>query len=122
MKILLMCDGDVGEEIAVWLIKKYKNDIGVIVSIGENRIYEFAKSKEIPTIIFESETKLLILLEQLNLSFDLGILAWWPKIVKQPLLNLPEKGFINTHPSMLPHNRGKHYNFWALIEEAPFGC
>ena len=30
-------------------------------------------------------------------------------------------GFVNTHPSLLPHNRGKHYNFWAIVEQAPFG-
>jgi len=31
------------------------------------------------------------------------------------------KGFINTHSSLLPYNRGKHYNFWALVEQCPFG-
>lgn len=36
-------------------------------------------------------------------------------------LELASKGFINTHPSLLPHNRGKHYNFWAIVEEVPFG-
>jgi methionyl-tRNA formyltransferase len=56
-----------------------------------------------------------------NNKYELGVLAWWPKIVKEPLLNLPENGFINFHPSFLPYNRGKHYNFWALVEQCPFG-
>ena len=30
--------------------------------------------------------------------------------------------FINTHPSFLPYNRGKNYNFWALVEQVPFGA
>jgi len=42
-------------------------------------------------------------------------------MLKKPLLYTPRLGFINTHPSLLPHNRGKHYNFWALVEQAPFG-
>lgn len=51
----------------------------------------------------------------------MGVMAWWPKILKRPLLDAPKYGFVNTHPSLLPHNRGKHYNFWALVEQAPFG-
>lgn len=54
-------------------------------------------------------------------SADLGILAWWPHIVRRDVLAAPRLGFLNCHPSLLPHNRGKHYNFWALVEEAPFG-
>jgi methionyl-tRNA formyltransferase len=55
------------------------------------------------------------------LRLDLVVLAWWPYMVKQPLLGLPRLGCLNFHPSLLPHNRGKHYNFWALVEQAPFG-
>jgi methionyl-tRNA formyltransferase len=54
-------------------------------------------------------------------KIDLGVLAWWPKIIKSPLLETPRLGFVNTHPSLLPSNRGKHYNFWAIVEEASFG-
>lgn len=37
------------------------------------------------------------------------------------MLDRPRNGFINTHPSLLPYNRGKHYNFWTLVEQVPFG-
>jgi methionyl-tRNA formyltransferase len=52
---------------------------------------------------------------------DLVLLAWWPRIVKPPLLELPRLGFLNLHPSLLPENRGKDYNFWNLVEGAPYG-
>jgi methionyl-tRNA formyltransferase len=52
---------------------------------------------------------------------DLGILAWWPHIVRQPVLSIPRLGFLNFHPSLLPYNRGKNPNFWSLIEETTFG-
>ena len=42
-------------------------------------------------------------------------------MIDEALINLPLHGFVNTHPSLLPHNRGKHSNFWALVEQAPFG-
>jgi methionyl-tRNA formyltransferase len=55
------------------------------------------------------------------LKLDLIVLAWWPYIVKAPVLGMPRLGCLNLHPSLLPWNRGKHYNFWNLVEEAPFG-
>jgi len=54
-------------------------------------------------------------------SVDLAILVWWPRIVPRELLAVPRLGFLNCHPSLLPHNRGKHYNFWAIVEGAPYG-
>lgn len=54
-------------------------------------------------------------------NVDVALLAWWPRIVSAEILAIPRIGFLNCHPSLLPHNRGKHYNFWALVEEAPFG-
>lgn len=52
---------------------------------------------------------------------DIALLLWWPYIVKEALVNSVQTGFLNTHPSLLPHNRGKHYNFWNLVEDVPFG-
>src|SRR5262249_23135590 len=31
------------------------------------------------------------------------------------------RGFVNTHPSLLPYGRGKHYNFWSIVDRVPFG-
>ena len=56
-----------------------------------------------------------------DLKVDLIILAWWPYIIRKPLLNLPRLGFLNTHPSLLPCNRGRHYYFWNIVNEDPFG-
>lgn len=55
------------------------------------------------------------------LRIDLIVLAWWPYILKRPLIEIPRLGTLNFHPSLLPYNRGKHYNFWAIVEEVPFG-
>jgi methionyl-tRNA formyltransferase len=55
------------------------------------------------------------------LAPDLIVLAWWPHVVQAELLAVPRLGTLNLHPSLLPHNRGKHYNFWNLVEDVPFG-
>jgi len=52
---------------------------------------------------------------------QLGILAWWPFIISDEVINLASQGFLNTHPSLLPYGRGKDPNFWSIVEESPFG-
>ena len=37
---------------------------------------------------------------------DIGVVANFGEILKQPLLNIPRHGFINFHPSLLPQYRG----------------
>jgi methionyl-tRNA formyltransferase len=120
MKLLLMSNGKVGKEIAMWVMAKYPEDIGTIVTVVDNEINQCARDKCIPNLVFQSENQVLDDLSEFG-KFDLGILAWWPNIISPRIMALTANGFINTHPSFLPYNRGKHYNFWALIEQVPFG-
>ena len=55
------------------------------------------------------------------LAPDLILLAWWPYILKEALIRVPRIGCLNFHPSLLPYNRGKNYNFWTIVEDSPFG-
>ena len=119
MKLLLMADQEVGSEIFRWLLQEFPSDIAMLVVTSENEIWEQSRNSNIPCAVFESADQICAVAGQLEI--DLGILAWWPKIIKNPLIDLPRLGFINTHPSMLPYNRGRHYNFWTLVEQAPFG-
>jgi len=120
MKLLLMCNAEVGNTIAEWLLENHPNDIGAIVAVSESAVCVTARARGIPCFLFQSEPQLLSDLAQLA-PFDLGILAWWPKLISSAVMALSEHGFVNTHPSLLPYNRGKHYNFWALVEQSPFG-
>ncbi len=120
-RVLILADGAVGAECTDWLIAHHRADIGLIVTTGENTISAAARAANLPSVPFEGSAQLAALVEQRGLSFDLGLLLWWPHIIKAPLIALPRLGFVNTHPSLLPHNRGKHYNFWAIVEQAPFG-
>jgi methionyl-tRNA formyltransferase len=76
-----------------------------------------AMANHADVVVFDDDERLRELLSKA----DIALLAWWPHIIKRDLLAIPRLGFLNCHPSLLPHNRGKHYNFWALVEEAPFG-
>lgn len=118
MKVLLMADGVVGQDISRFLFDHYPEDIACVVTTGKNEIYLDAQKRGYLTLIYESEAQLL---GAVSRGVDLGVLAWWPRIIRQPIIKLANRGFINTHPSLLPYNRGKHYNFWALVEQSPFG-
>lgn len=69
----------------------------------------------------EGETEESIVRDIRSAGIDIGILAWWPRIIREPLLSAPKRGFLNFHPSLLPFNRGKHTTFWNLAEDVPFG-
>lgn len=116
-----MADQSVGVEVTQWILSEYKQDISLVVTTSENEIFNLAKQINVNHLVFKSAKQVDSSIKELGIELDIGFLVWWPKIIKQPLLNLPKYGFINTHPSFLPYNRGKHYNFWALVEQAPFG-
>ena len=118
MKIALFADKEVGHAITKYLMEKYTEDLSLVVTVDKNEIFDLAVNLNIQTSIFELTDSFS---SKFPKDIDLGILAWWPYIIKEPLLTKPKNGFINTHPSYLPYNRGKHYNFWAIVEQCPFG-
>lgn len=121
MNLLILADHRVGLEIVEWLLQTFRHDVSLVVGTPDNGILASAGRADVPYITYQSSAQVAEEIQCLGLTLDLGLLAWWPKIIQPPLLSLPRCGFLNTHPSLLPHNRGKHYNFWALVEEAPFG-
>lgn len=121
MKLLLLADGHVGLQIVQWLIANFREDIGLVVTTADNEIAAAARQAQIRPEVFQSSAHVSDFVAGEGLSFDLGLLAWWPKIIREPLLSLPRRGFVNTHPSLLPHGRGKHNNFWSIVDGMPFG-
>ena len=119
MKLLLLADGSAGAKIAQYLVSNHAADLAAVITTADNEISELCRLARIATFQFVSEAATLDRLH--GRDVDLGLLAWWPKLIRKRLIAFPKLGFINTHPSLLPYNRGKHYNFWALVERAPFG-
>jgi methionyl-tRNA formyltransferase len=121
MKILMMASGDFGAKAVTWVLENYKTDLAAVITTEKNDVSSRCRATVIPTCIYENENNLLSWLDINSITFDVGFLAWWPRILGPSVLTRASHGFFNTHPSFLPHNRGKHYNFWALVEQAPFG-
>ncbi|RXH01612.1 formyltransferase family protein [Bradyrhizobium vignae] len=121
MRLLLLADAHVGCDIVRWLIANHRKDIALIVTMSDNEIAAMARDADVRSLIFQSSAQVADFATSEGLAFDLGLMAWWPKIIRPPLLSLPRRGFINTHPSLLPYGRGKHYNFWSIVDRVPFG-
>jgi len=93
-----------------------KNDIEAkkIIELSQlksNNIY-FGNPNKIFNLIHD--------LEKLDLDYIIGI--HYPYIIKENLLNLPKKAFLNLHPAFLPYNRGWHTPSWAILEKTPIGA
>lgn len=56
-----------------------------------------------------------------KLDPELIISAGFRSIIPDKILNLPELGAVNLHPSYLPYNRGANPNVWSIIEDSPAG-
>lgn len=127
MNIALFATGPVGYEIAKFLAEVNQPLSCLVLDSDDKRGW----NKNIVDVLNISETKNVIesrflydptTLDRLKkMNLDLGILAWWPYILKGELLNISRMGCLNFHPSYLPYNRGKDPNFWSIVEDVPFG-
>ncbi len=119
--IIAFADGEVGSHCVQWLARFYRDDLTAIITTSRNDIYWLALEAGLCAHEFGNEESCLQLLASHAGTIDLGLLLWWPTLISPQLIDVASHGFINTHPSLLPYNRGKHYNFWALVEQCPFG-
>ena len=118
-KIIIFADSDVGLEVTKYLIKDFYEDvIHVVIINNDSIIQEICLEHNVDVSIYQSDEYYSFIS---SADFDVGFLIWWPKIVSEELINKAKFGFINTHPSFLPFSRGKHYNFWTLVEGTKFG-
>ncbi len=118
-KVVIAADGKVGVEILKYLGEFFRQDIAMCIVVPGSEVESLAISLGFRVVPWKSEMDVAHQVSKINSDF--GILAWWPHILHEPLITTPKQGWINTHPSLLPHGRGKHYNFWTIVEEAPFG-
>lgn len=118
-KSIIFAHSDVGLAITKYLANNYLEDLLQVVVLEEDSdIYRYAKNAGIGVCVFGSDTYNNFIATQ---EFDTGFLVWWPRIIPKELFTKAKDGFINTHPSLLPYCQGKHYNFWTIVEDCPFG-
>jgi len=117
--VAFFADQDVGLNAVRYVFEQYPWHIKCVVTISNNEIAEVARSFGCQILYYEEITT-----QNAKTIFD-GVevifLAWWPKIIPGYIIDAPKVGVVNFHPSLLPYNRGKNYNFWTIVEDTPFG-
>lgn len=126
MRLALLASGPVGADIAEVLQRRGVTTVLLVLDAGDmggaNSRLRSSVDPGTPVLEWDGHTAqsdVAALLREL--SVDVGLLAWWPRIVRQEVIDAPTNGLLNLHPSLLPHCRGKDPNFWAIVEGAPFG-
>ena len=118
MKIAVMADGEVGRAIVRLLAERHPQDICAVVVTDSGSVADdiaaTAADADLPALRWRERSRLT------DFQPDVLLLAWWPYILKGDDLSLAPIA-LNTHPSLLPHCRGKDPNFWTLAEGRPFG-
>ena len=119
MNIAIFATKRIGTEVLRYIINEHKEHLKLIVFDKEDsEIYEEFKTFS-PHVFYDEIGNHIDFIKSLDL--DWIFLAWWPHIIKSDIINIPRKGVINTHNSLLPFNRGVHPNFWAIVEELEYG-
>lgn len=89
------------------------NDIGM-------RIYEWLCDRDsVDVLALLTEEDQLDLVPELEP--DLLLSVGFDYLVPSEILSVPDRGAINLHPSLLPHNRGKSPNVWPIVDGTPAG-
>lgn len=116
MKNIFFVAGEVGERILLWLLQFHPEDIGLIVYMeDDHHLSSICHKHKVDSCSLAN----IDLLE--NRVFELGFTVWWPTILPANVLKKATRGFVNTHPSLLPAQRGKSTSFWNIIERTNFG-
>lgn len=122
MKIVLFAHGEVGLEVARHFTTAGVKPALAILVRGDEQGEAFRTALPgVAVVEWEREAGPEQVAHLRAVAPDLGIVAWWPFLLRPDVFTVPPLGCLNFHPSLLPHGRGKHPNFWALRDGTPFG-
>lgn len=126
-KIAFLCgDTQAARHCAEVFVDRFPERVGFVCKIGtnttkyasnRNTIKTTCRKRVIPLVQYRSEKRLLELAQ--NEGVTTIVCLWWPHILKQ--LQKHVVNVINTHPSLLPYNRGKYPYYWSIMDGTPFG-
>lgn len=89
------------------------NEVGI-------RIYEWLCDRDTVEVLGLITTK-----EQLELvkelEPDILVSVGYNHLVPPEVLDIPEMGSVNLHPSLLPYGKGKSPNVWSIVKDTPAG-
>lgn len=127
MRYAFAGDRKISESILGFLIEQGFPPLALLVPEGKNvshsneliNLSGLTQDFVFKGLSFKS-SECITILKELDLDYIFGI--HFPYIIPENILNIPEIGFLNLHPSFLPFNKGWHTPSWAILEKKPFGA
>lgn len=120
MRIILIGQAAFGAKVLETLLEKGENVVAAYTppdkpSGRPDPLNELALSKNISTFQPETYKDDQVFKEFKGLNPDLTVMAFVTDIIPARYFELPSKGTINYHPSLLPRHRGASAINWAVI-------
>jgi len=119
VRLALFADGWVGKQVLAYLQENFPDDLHLIYLLDETQ--SLVNDRHHSDLLCGHLSDSVVVQAIQERGIELIVLAWWPRIVSKRVFSSSRLGCINFHPSLLPYNRGKHYNFWTIVEGTPFG-
>jgi len=88
---------DAGKEIYDWLVQQEEVNVRALLTTKE----QLELVKEIQP--------------------EIAVSVGYRHIVPKEIIEIPERGILNLHPSFLPYGRGANPNVWSIVEDDPAG-
>ncbi|MDD3012092.1 MAG: methionyl-tRNA formyltransferase [Candidatus Gastranaerophilales bacterium] len=120
MKIIFFGIPDLGLLCLNALIEKKKNIVAVVLPVKNNPtnnlMAEIAGLHNIPVLAFNNSPKESDFIEAVKkFEPDIAFVCAFDNKIPEELLKIPPLGFVNCHPSLLPHYRGGNPYFHVIM-------
>lgn len=120
MRILVIGQGPFGAKVFETFMKNGENVVGVYTPVEQpggrrDPLAEAAESKGIPLFQPQSYKDEQVFAQYKELAPDLTVMAFVTDIIPERYFEVPAKGAICYHPSLLPRHRGASAINWAVI-------
>lgn len=103
------------------VLHKHPGRVAFIETEDDDHVIDRYRLKKSKTKLFDHTSEDMTLDRINEFGVTTLMMIWWPKILKK-LVKVPDLNILNTHPSYLPYNRGKHPYYWALMDGTMFGA
>ncbi|MBX2827790.1 MAG: hypothetical protein KTR22_06485 [Flavobacteriaceae bacterium] len=127
MRYVFAGDRELSVKILRFLKEQGMHPLALLVSEGSNASHaqELIEVSELPEErVFYGKSftdeKAMAILSELDVDYIIGI--HFPYIIPKRVLDIPNIGFLNLHPSYLPYNKGWHTPSWAILSGDPYGA
>ena len=127
--LAVFIDGEVGLRLLTWLVGEATDlRLGVLhpsrTGHHQGEICKLLDGAGVPWLRYSpgDPARVTQQIDSRGLEFDYIACLWFGYILPPEILALPRVAGINTHPSFLPYNRGKHGNIWSIVEGTPAGA